>query len=896
MYVLIYFLSVSLSQYISNITMDVTTDNEENFNYSRQDSLLLIGLFIVAIILQAVNNLIINYAIWVMLVYLLVSVSITLTLTTLRKQRIEKTREEITQIYEILHNLVDKKGKGVDFNNVPFTLEHKYNTINKIDVIVDPITFDDKYLPEYLNQLNNFLSTYTWNYELHLEERKISFVGYDKPPTVARWKGSWLRPTRFFSLGITGKGEFGWLPDKVDKKRLGKSQFLDEMGNPLPADMELPSAPQGLVCGAPLSLDTIIPTTKGYKTMGTIQVGDYVFDRNNTPTKVVNVLDIHLANKMYLLTFVNDKGKKIKIKSDEVHRFPTYINSNTTEPINCEFLLEGDVIIGNNSVYTLESKEEIPQEDVRCITVESPEHIFLICDKKRLFFGGKRYPYDAVFTYNTGGGKSVAIQNIIYGGIAHRNEVALSLIDPKYTEFSAYKNMKGIVGVANTTEETVEVLRIAKLAMYQRNQILAELKLKNIMDYTPTKKSGLVYVTGRDYREDDIIKVRANKVESTIPAKDLVELVNTNTHDVIEVCLNDKDWIEVNYNCVDFIYSDEMKMLVTVLDELAEATQKSGIKDQKAKEQDALKDEIINLVTSITQLGRSSAIHIISATQKPNSTVVPTILRSNPLALDTLVETLNQFKVTIRDIKVGDKILGTDNQYYEVIDKTPVHIPTKVYSVSFTNGNVICSDTHQWTVHTSDNSYSYVTESEDLVRNRDWFIENDIHFGRYEDNIKLLDVSLVEQTECVCITTNSPDNQFLIYTDSGNPIYTHNCGFRAFCGRATETGASLVALDNNLATTIDSTYPGMGIVQSGGKNEFIRYYFSKFEDLEEYYRQRGLDELGYSPIDSEFSGNGKLEDLEGEIEITINRDKSKYEFEENSVEIDNREEQDWREV
>ena len=746
MYVLIYFLSVSLSQYISNITMDVTTDNEENFNYSRQDSLLLIGLFVVAIILQAVNNLIINYAIWVMLTYLLVSVSITLTLTTLRKQRIEKTREEITQIYEILHNLVDKKGKGVDFNNVPFTLEHKYNTINRIDVTVDPITFDDKYLPEYLNQLNNFLSTYTWNYELHLEERLVSFVGYDKPPTVARWQGSWLRPTRFFTLGITGKGEIAWMPDKVDKKRLGKSQFLDEMGNPIPTDMELPTAPQGLVCGA------------------------------------------------------------------------------------------------------------------------------------------------------TGGGKSVAIQNIIYGGIAHRNEVALSLIDPKYTEFSAYKDMKGIVGVANTVEEAVEVLRIAKMAMYQRNQVLADLKLKNIMDYKPTKKSGLVYVTGRDYREEDIIKVRTNKVESNISAKDLVELVNTNTQDTIEVCLNDTDWIEVNYNCVKFIYTDEMKMLITVLDELAELSMPSGLKDQKSKDQDALRAEVISLVTSITQLGRSTAIHVISATQKPNASVVPTILRSNPLALDTLVETLNQFKVTIRDIKVGDKILGTDNQYYEVIDKTPVHIPTKVYSVSFTNGNVICSDTHQWTVHTSDNSYSYVTESEDLVRNRDWFIENDIHFGRYEDNIKLLDVSLVEQTECVCITTNSPDNQFLIYTDSGNPIYTHNCGFRAFCGRATETGASLVALDNNLATTIDSTYPGMGIVQSGGKNEFIRYYFSKFEDLEEYYRQRGLDELGYSPIDSEFSGNGKLEDLEGEIEITINRDKSKYEFEENSVEIDNREEQDWREV
>lgn len=776
MYVLIYFLSVSLSQYISNITMDVTTDNEENFNYSKQDSLLLIGLFVVAIILQSINGLIINYAIWVMLTYLLVSVSITLTLTTLRKQRIEKTREEITQIYEILHNLVDKKGKGVDFNNVPFTLEHKYNTINRIDVTVDPITFDDKYLPEYLNQLNNFLSTYTWNYELHLEERLVSFVGYDKPPTVARWQGNWLRPTRFFTLGITGKGEIAWMPDKVDKKRLGKSQFLDEMGNPIQTDMELPTAPQGLVCGAPLSLDTIIPTTKGYKTMGTIQVGDYVFDRNNTPTKVIDVLDIHLADKMYLLTFIDNKGKKIRIKSDEVHRFPTYINSNTTEPINCEFLLTGDVIIGNNAVYTLESKVEILQENVRCITVESPEHIFLICDKKKLFFGGKKYPHDAVFTYNTGGGKSVAIQNIIYGGIAHRNEVALSLIDPKYTEFSAYKGMKGVVGVANTVEEAVEVLRIAKMAMYQRNQVLADLKLKNIMDYKPTKKSGLVYVTGRDYREEYTIKVRTNKVESSISAKDLVELVNTNTNDTIEVCLNGEDWIEVNYNCVKFIYTDEMKMLITVLDELAELSMSSGLKDQKSKDQDALRAEVISLVTSITQLGRSTAIHIISATQKPNASVVPTILRSNPLALDTLVETSNHSKVSIQNINIGDKILGTDNSYYAVIDKTPIHIPTNVYSISFTNGNVICSDTHQWTVHTSDNSYSYVTETEDLFRNKDWFIEKSIHFGRYEDNIKLLDVSLVEQTECVCITTNSPDNQFLIYTDSGKPIYTHNCG------------------------------------------------------------------------------------------------------------------------
>ena len=746
MYVLIYFLSVSLSQYISNITMDVTTDNEENFNYSRQDSLLLIGLFIVAIILQAVNNLIINYAIWVMLTYLLVSVSITLTLTTLRKQRIEKTREEITQIYEILHNLVDKKGKGVDFNNVPFTLEHKYNTINKIDVIVDPITFDDKYLPEYLNQLNNFLSTYTWNYELHLEERKVSFVGYDKPPTVARWQGSWLRPTRFFTLGITGKGEIAWMPDKVDKKKLGKSQFLDEMGNPLQADMELPAAPQGLICGA------------------------------------------------------------------------------------------------------------------------------------------------------TGGGKSVAVQNIIYGGIAHRNEVALSLIDPKFTEFSGYKGMKGITGVANTVEEAVEVLRIAKQAMYRRNQRLAELKIKNIMEYKPTKKSGKVYITGRDYLETDIIKVKVNSVEKEITANELVELVNTETISKIEVCLNGTDWIEVNYNCVNYIYSDEMKMLVTIVDELAELTQLSGSKDQKSKDQDMLRTEIVSLIASITQLGRSAAIHAIVCTQKPSAVILPTVIRSNPLALDTVVVTDSGDKL-LRDITLNDKVFGTDNKFHKILDITPTHTPKTVYKITFTNGTVTCSDVHQWTVQNNDNTYEYVTETEDLFINQDWYIENDIRFGRYEDNIRLVRVSRVPAVDCACITTNSSDSQFLIYTDNGNKIFTHNCGFRGFCGRATETGASLVALDNNLATTIDSTYPGMGIVQSGGKNEFIRYYFSKFEDLEDYYKKRGLDELGYSPLDADYTGaDAVVEDLEGEIEITVPRDKTEFEFEEDRVEIDNRDDQKWGEV
>lgn len=373
---------------------------------------------------------------------------------------------------------------------------------------------------------------------------------------------------------------------------------------------------------------------------------------------------------------------------------------------------------------------------------------------------------------------SVAVQNIIYGGIAHRNEVALSLIDPKFTEFSGYKGMKGITGVANTVEEAVEVLRIAKQAMYRRNQRLAELKIKNIMEYKPTKKSGKVYITGRDYLESDSIKVKVNSVEKEMTANELVELVNTETTSKIEVCLNGTDWIEVNYNCVNYIYSDEMKMLVTIVDELAELTQLSGSKDQKSKDQDTLRTEIVSLIASITQLGRSAAIHAIVCTQKPSAVILPTVIRSNPLALDTVVVTDSGDKL-LRDITLNDKVFGTDNKFHKILDITPTHTPKTVYKITFTNGAVTCSDVHQWTVQNKDNTYEYVTETEDLFINQDWYIENDIRFGRYEDNIRLVRVSRVSAVDCACITTNSSDSQFLIYTDNGNKIFTHNCGLKS---------------------------------------------------------------------------------------------------------------------
>lgn len=84
----------------------------------------------------------------------------------------------------------------------------------------------------------------------------------------------------------------------------------------------------------------------------------------------------------------------------------------------------------------------------------------------------------------------------------------------------------------------------------------------------------------------------------------------------LEVCLDGESWIPINKNSVDKCYTDSMPRLLIVVDEIAELTQKSGIKTVEGKNEDALKDEILSNIQSITQLGRSAGIHMILCTQR----------------------------------------------------------------------------------------------------------------------------------------------------------------------------------------------------------------------------------------------------------------------------------------
>lgn len=86
------------------------------------------------------------------------------------------------------------------------------------------------------------------------------------------------------------------------------------------------------------------------------------------------------------------------------------------------------------------------------------------------------------------------------------------------------------------------------------------------------------------------------------------------------------------------IYKDDLgPRMLTIIDECAELLQPTGLKTTEGKEEDALKQEIVGLIKSITQLGRSSGMHVVITTQRNDATVIPGIIQNNPLFEDTLL-------------------------------------------------------------------------------------------------------------------------------------------------------------------------------------------------------------------------------------------------------------------
>ena len=403
MYIIIFFIVFAVTQFTTNRILKVNDENKISYSYSKRDGLIIFGLLVVGVLLQVFVKLQGKAFLIVCGTYGLAILLTMVILATMKRAVVEKQKEEMKKIFDVLVPVLPKNAE-LDPNNPPFKLGYDGNKVNRVTIEINPNTFKETVAVNLCLSFNKYLPDYEWVNEFDFAARECAFVGTPLPPHVARYPGSWLRPAEFIPIGLSGLGELSWTINSF--KGEGRSLYEYEDGKKAKT-VDSPSAPQALVVGGPLGLNTIIPTTNGYKTMKTIEVGDEVFGYSNKPVKVLEVLDIHEPKETYSLLFADENNNVISIVSDEIHRFPV-LKENKIEPVHCKDLIEDDIIIGNNN-FRLISKNKIKNELVRCIKVDSEEHIFLITDKKEDWNGGISYPYLALYTYNTGGGKAIYV-------------------------------------------------------------------------------------------------------------------------------------------------------------------------------------------------------------------------------------------------------------------------------------------------------------------------------------------------------------------------------------------------------------------------------------------------------------------------------------------------------
>lgn len=246
MFIFTFFILLAISQYLINKILGISDDNSVGYSYSKRDSLMILGIFILGIILQLLP-LKGHKIYWIICaIYAFIIIFTMIVLATFKKIIITKQREEIQQVFDVLEPVLPKNTE-LDMNNPPFKLGYEKNNINRITITINPNTFKETVATNLCLSLNKYLPNYEWVNEFDFAARECAFVGTPLPPNVAKYKGSWLRPTEFIPIGLSGLGEVSWNLNSI--KNEGRSNYIYEDGK-VAKTVDTPSAPQALCVGS----------------------------------------------------------------------------------------------------------------------------------------------------------------------------------------------------------------------------------------------------------------------------------------------------------------------------------------------------------------------------------------------------------------------------------------------------------------------------------------------------------------------------------------------------------------------------------------------------------------------------------------------------------------------
>ena len=252
MFIFTFFLVVIVSQFVTNRILNISDDNSVGYSYSKKHTFILLGFLLLGILFQKLAFLKEKPKIyWIVCGSYAFAILLTMVIfATIKKVILVKQREEIQAVFAVLEPVIPNEAKVKnketqefemrDINKPPFKLGYEDNKINRITIKINPNTFKETVAVNLCLSLNKYLPNYEWVNEFDFAARECSFVGTPLPPSVARYQGSWLRPTEFIPIGLSGLGEVSWTINSI--KDTGKSNYIYDDGK-LAKTVDTPSAP-----------------------------------------------------------------------------------------------------------------------------------------------------------------------------------------------------------------------------------------------------------------------------------------------------------------------------------------------------------------------------------------------------------------------------------------------------------------------------------------------------------------------------------------------------------------------------------------------------------------------------------------------------------------------------
>ena len=244
MYILVFFLVLGMTTYMTNKTND-TESNSEFLHWSKKDILIIASTFGIGVLFECLKFI----PIFFLAVYFVGTLIALVYVNKSREQYIIQYKKQIEQISESVAKLTNIK--ELDFNDLPFDIFKSGDKINKIVVhMKEPGKFNDGNCSNAVYSLKRYFPYFDWKYSNDFPKQICTFEGMPLPPSIAMWPGSDTRSSGSFPFGLAGSGEVLWNVGK--DKNMGWSEYVYEDGTRAGTNEEIAgtSAPQMMVIGS----------------------------------------------------------------------------------------------------------------------------------------------------------------------------------------------------------------------------------------------------------------------------------------------------------------------------------------------------------------------------------------------------------------------------------------------------------------------------------------------------------------------------------------------------------------------------------------------------------------------------------------------------------------------